>query len=210
MVNSINVKNLGLSIITGIAEGRSIQELLPQEGLKTTPQKLSDKYKSTQTGSAARFSNDAKAYVEGKSPEFRLAHLLAILHKEGKFGLAGKILKAALENVYATENGGKVSSQLWTKEKVTKVFEILRKNEIPITSHPMVRETLGERDLNLLANQITREANKNIEYASVDFEIDNLTDKEIWARIDASQYAPEILDRGAARIFKNTKKSAIC
>lgn len=93
----------------------------------------------------------------------------------------------------------------WTKEEIIKVFEILIERKCPITSHPKFR-TLLNRDENLYANQITREANGNIAYRSVDFDVDGLKDEDFWARIDKTPYHDLIEDNAAVAILKMAEK----
>lgn len=96
----------------------------------------------------------------------------------------------------------------WTREEIVRVFEILIEQGAHITSHPKFRGLL-DRDQNLYANQVTREANGNIAYRSVDFELDGLDEKEFWNRIDSSPHKPLIEDNAAATIYKMAEKFGI-
>lgn len=97
-------------------------------------------------------------------------------------------------------------SKKWTKEEVIKIFQMLIERGCPITSHPQFRALLN-RDENLFANQITREANGNIAYDSVDFELDEITeDEEFWNRIDSTPYNDLIEDNAAIAILKMAEK----
>jgi len=93
----------------------------------------------------------------------------------------------------------------WTKEEIIRLFEILIERGHPIVSHPKFRRLL-DRDGNLLANQIIREANGNIAYRSVDVEIDGLSDEDFWEIIDGTPYN-ELIERNAAvAILKMAEK----
>ena len=96
----------------------------------------------------------------------------------------------------------------WTREEIVRVFEILIEQGALITSHPKFRGLL-DRDQNLYANQVTREANGNIAYRSVDFDIDGMDEKEFWKRIDSTPYQDLIEDNAAAAIYKMAEKSNI-
>src|SRR3989338_10091513 len=81
---------------------------------------------------------------------------------------------------------GCVMAKHWTKEEVVRLFELLVEKGSDLTSHPEFRKHL-DRDGNLFANQVTREANGNIAYRSVDFDVsDGMSDKDFWGRIDAT------------------------
>lgn len=93
----------------------------------------------------------------------------------------------------------------WDKEDLIKIFEMLIERGCPITSHPKFRELLT-RDENLFANQVTREANGNIAYKSVDFDVDDIEDDEFWSRIDHTPYQDLIEDNAAIAILKMAEK----
>ena len=61
----------------------------------------------------------------------------------------------------------------WTKRDLMEIFEALIECNSTLTSHPAFRGKL-DRNRNLFANQITREANGNIAYRSVDFDVDGI------------------------------------
>jgi hypothetical protein len=93
----------------------------------------------------------------------------------------------------------------WTKKDLTKLFEILIERGCSATSDPRFRGLLN-RDENLFANQVTREANGNIAYRSVDFDILEMEDDEFWARIDSTPYNDLIQDNAAVAILKMAEK----
>ncbi|MFH1874666.1 MAG: hypothetical protein ABH859_05715 [Pseudomonadota bacterium] len=93
----------------------------------------------------------------------------------------------------------------WTKEKLLKVFELLIESDHPIVSHKEFRKRL-DRDRNLLANQIIRQANGNIAYRSVDCDPLNLSDEEFWEYIDNTQYSDMIEENAAVAILKMAEK----
>ncbi|HPQ80364.1 MAG TPA: hypothetical protein PLZ86_01395 [bacterium] len=93
----------------------------------------------------------------------------------------------------------------WTKEEVVRLFELLVERGAPIISHPKFRELLS-RDQNLLTNQVTREANGNIAYRSVDFDVNELEDEEFWEMIDSTPYQDLIEDNAAIAILKMAEK----
>lgn len=84
----------------------------------------------------------------------------------------------------------------WTREEIVRVFEILIEQGSNITSHPAFRKLL-DRDQSLYANQVTREANGNIAYRSVDVEVEGLSDEDFWNVIDGTPYN-ELIERNAA------------
>lgn len=93
----------------------------------------------------------------------------------------------------------------WTKKDVVQIFEALIECNSNLTSHPAFRDKL-DRNRNLFANQITREANGNIAYRSVDFETEGIEDEEFWARIDQTPYNDLIEDNAAIAILKMAEK----
>lgn len=103
------------------------------------------------------------------------------------------------------EHKGGFMAKKWTREDVLKLFEILIERGAPIVSHPKFRGLLN-RDENLFANQITREANGNIAYRSVDFDVDGIEDEEFWTRIDNTPYQDLIEDNAAVAILKMAEK----
>lgn len=96
-------------------------------------------------------------------------------------------------------------AKYWTKEDLIKIFEMLLERGCPITSDPKFRALL-DRDENLFANQVTREANGNIAYRSVDFDVDEIEDEEFWTRIDETPYRDLIEDNAARAILKMAEK----
>ncbi|OGQ44814.1 MAG: hypothetical protein A3H42_04130 [Deltaproteobacteria bacterium RIFCSPLOWO2_02_FULL_46_8] len=98
------------------------------------------------------------------------------------------------------------STKKWTREEVVKVFEILMERGSNLFSSPGFRKHL-DRDRNLLANQVTREANGNIAYRSVDFPIvEELSDNDFWTRIDQTPYNDLIEDNAAIALMKMAEK----
>lgn len=93
----------------------------------------------------------------------------------------------------------------WSKEEVVRLFELLIERGCPITSHPKFRELL-DRNQNLFANQVTREANGNIAYHSVDFDLEGLDDEAFWNKIDNTPYQDLIEDNAAVAILKMAEK----
>lgn len=96
----------------------------------------------------------------------------------------------------------------WSESELTRLFEILFEWRSEITSHRDFRNLL-DRDQNLFANQLTREANNNIAYRSVDFDIIGMPDDEIWRRIDESPYRPLINDNAARAMLQMVEKFGI-
>lgn len=84
----------------------------------------------------------------------------------------------------------------WFREEVVSVFEELIKRESPVVTHRHFRESL-DRDQNLLVNQMIREANGNIAYETVNFDVNGLEDERFWARIDNSPYS-DLIENNAA------------
>jgi len=92
-----------------------------------------------------------------------------------------------------------------TREQMTQVFEKLIEAGRPLFSHRFFRDKLN-RDQNLAANQIIREANGNIAYKSVDFDLNGKSDKEIWDRIEETPYLDVIEENAAVAIIKMAEK----
>lgn len=93
----------------------------------------------------------------------------------------------------------------WTREDVTKIFEALIEQGSPLFSHHAFRKNLS-RDENLFANQSIREANGNIAYRSVDFDLNDKTDQEIWDKIEQTPYLDVIEENAAVAIIKMAEK----
>ena len=96
----------------------------------------------------------------------------------------------------------------WSREDWIGIFETLIESNCDILTDRRFRETL-DRDQNLLANQIVREANENIAYDKVDFEIDGMSDDEFWSRIDASGYSDIIESNAAHAICQMLDKTGV-
>lgn len=92
-----------------------------------------------------------------------------------------------------------------SREELMKVFEGLIERGIPLFSHRAFREGL-DRDQNLAANQMIREANGNIAYRSVDFDVHDKSDAEIWDRIEKAPYLDVIEENAATAIIKMAEK----
>jgi len=93
----------------------------------------------------------------------------------------------------------------WTREEIIRLFEILIERNAPIISHPKFRRLL-DRDDNLFANQVTREANGNIAYRTVDFDVDDIMDDEFWRRIEDTPYKELIEEKAAVALVKMAEK----
>ncbi len=92
-----------------------------------------------------------------------------------------------------------------TKEELIKVFEVLIENECMIHTRPEFRDKYN-RDEHLVINQITRGATNNVAYRSVDFDIDNISDEEFWAKIEGSKFLDLVEDNAAASIVGMAEK----
>lgn len=92
-----------------------------------------------------------------------------------------------------------------SREQLVQVFEKLIEKGRPLFSHRCFREKL-DRDQNLAANQMIREANGNIAYKSVDFDLNGKTDQEIWARIESAPCLDIIEENAAVAIIKMAEK----
>ena len=86
-----------------------------------------------------------------------------------------------------------------------KLFEILVEKDPSITTDCYFRDLLS-RNENLFANQITREANGNIAYRSVDFDCLEVSDEDFWERMNTTQYRDLIEDNAAIAMFKMAEK----
>lgn len=95
-----------------------------------------------------------------------------------------------------------------SKDELVRVFEMLNEQGSPVVSHPRFRGRL-DRDLNLLVNQLIREANGNIAYRTVDFDPTGMEDADVWAKIDSSPHRPELYDNAAAAMLKMAEKLGI-
>ena len=102
----------------------------------------------------------------------------------------------------------------WRREEVVGLFEKLIECGSPIVSHPKFRGQLS-RDENLFANQLIREANGNIAYRSVDFDlvdengIQKMPDDEFWARMDGSLYKEDIENNAVYAMLSMAEKLGI-
>lgn len=99
----------------------------------------------------------------------------------------------------------KTKHKKWSREEVVRLIELLIERKAPIVSHPKFRQLL-DRDQNLYVNQITREANGNLAYRSVDIDFANLSDEQIWEIIDSSEYSEVIEENAAIAIMKMAEK----
>ena len=93
----------------------------------------------------------------------------------------------------------------WTKEEIVRLFELLVEKESPIVTHPVFRKLL-DRNENLFCNQIVREANGNIAYRLVDFDLDGLDDEDFWDLIDGTPYNDLIEENAAVALVKMAEK----
>ena len=94
----------------------------------------------------------------------------------------------------------------WTREDVIRLYELLIESNCDLLSHEAFRKHL-DRDGNLYANQLIRQANGNIAYRSVDFEVtDDMSDKDFWAMIDQTPYTDLIEENAATAFVKMAEK----
>jgi hypothetical protein len=93
----------------------------------------------------------------------------------------------------------------WTREELIKIFEMLIENECPLHTRPEFRKHY-DRDGHLVINQITRKATNNVAYRSVDFDIETVSEKEFWDRIEKSKYLDLLEDNAAATILGMAEK----
>lgn len=93
----------------------------------------------------------------------------------------------------------------WTKKDLIRLFEILIERNPSITTDPAFR-TLLSRNENLFANQITREANGNMAYRSVDFDCVDCSDADFWKEIDSTKHRDIIEDNAAIALLKMAEK----
>lgn len=94
----------------------------------------------------------------------------------------------------------------WTKAEAVQVFEMVLEKGLDLFSSPQFRQDL-DRDQNLIANQLTREANGQIAYRSVDFTIaEQMTDEDFWSQIEKTPYNELIEDNAAVAILKMAEK----
>lgn len=94
----------------------------------------------------------------------------------------------------------------WAREEAVRVFEIVFERGSNLFSSNAFREHLN-RDENLIANQLTREANGKIAYRSIGFKIDDaMSDEEFWSRIERTPYNELIEENAAVAILKMAEK----
>lgn len=94
----------------------------------------------------------------------------------------------------------------WSWEEVVKVFETLIDKGSLLTSSRHFRQWLN-RDQSLLANQMVREANGNIAYRTVDFDIgEEMTDEAFWSRIEETPYNDMIEENAAVAMMRMAEK----
>ncbi|MBI2345652.1 MAG: hypothetical protein HYV03_01930 [Deltaproteobacteria bacterium] len=96
----------------------------------------------------------------------------------------------------------------WTRADILKIFEQLVERDCPLFAHPEFRKGMT-RGQNLFANQVIREANGNVAYRSVDFDINDLPENEFWRRIDNTKHADFIEENAAAAIVKMAERFGI-
>lgn len=96
----------------------------------------------------------------------------------------------------------------WRREDVLKLYEYLIERDCTLFAHPEFRKGMS-RDQNLFANQVIREANGNVAYRSVDFDIDGLADAEFWQRLDRSRHTDLIEENAATAIVKMAERFGI-
>jgi len=93
-------------------------------------------------------------------------------------------------------------------DKFVGVMERLIERGAQIVSHHRFRGLL-DRDGNLAVNQAIRQANDNIAYRTVDFDLDDMNDDEIWAAIDGSRHSDLIKRNAVGNMLKMAKKLGI-
>lgn len=93
----------------------------------------------------------------------------------------------------------------WTRNDIMKVMEVLIERDCPLHTHPRFRKGF-DRERNLFANQIIREANGNVAYRAVDFDIDPMDDAQFWAQLDNTKHSDFIEENAAAAILKMADK----
>ncbi len=93
----------------------------------------------------------------------------------------------------------------WDKKDLVKLFEVLIEKDSALTSCTAFRDLLT-RNENLFANQLTREANGNIAYRSVDFDCLEVSDEDFWERMNDTRYRDLIEDNAAIAMFKMAEK----
>ena len=93
----------------------------------------------------------------------------------------------------------------WTREEVIRIFEILIERNSNITSHPRFRKLL-DRDQSLYANQVTREANGNIAYRSVDYDLEEIGDEAFWKLLNETPHQDIIEENAAVALIKMAEK----
>jgi len=93
----------------------------------------------------------------------------------------------------------------WDKKDLVKLFEVLIEKDSSLTSCNAFRDLLT-RNENLFANQLTREANGNIAYRSVDFDCLEVSDEDFWERMNVTRYRDLIEDNAAIAMFKMAEK----
>lgn len=105
------------------------------------------------------------------------------------------------ERIFMSKRGKK-----WTRQEVLGVFETVLERGSDFFSSPQFRSHLS-RDENLIANQLTREANGNLAYRSVDFKVDEqLSDDGFWERIEKTPYNDLIEENAAVAMMKMAEK----
>ncbi|MBI2342756.1 MAG: hypothetical protein HYV02_00210 [Deltaproteobacteria bacterium] len=93
----------------------------------------------------------------------------------------------------------------WTKEDFLYLTELLIERDCPLFLHPSFRRGL-DRTQNLFANQIVREAQGNVAYRSVDFDIAQMEDAAFWERIDGTKYSDLIEENAAQAMLKMAER----
>ncbi len=91
-------------------------------------------------------------------------------------------------------------SRKWTKDELVKMFEVLVEKEQLVLTRPEFRNGFS-REENLVINQLIRKATDNIAYKSVDFKVDEMSDEEIWEKIEDSKYLDLLEDNAADSIM---------
>ncbi|MBI4237828.1 MAG: hypothetical protein HY696_05345 [Deltaproteobacteria bacterium] len=93
----------------------------------------------------------------------------------------------------------------YTREDFINIIETLIDKDCPLYCHPEFRKGM-ERDQNLFINQVIREANGNVAFRSVDFDLEGMDDETFWERIDDSRFSDFIEESAATAILKMTER----
>ena len=175
------------------------KEIKVETNDKATPDKRAE-FRSKFGGTRA-----LRAGIFGKAAQVgdRVDSMFRRLATESPSDFEGTLLSLVLKS--SMEGKGAKS---WRREEVVGLFEKLIDCGAPIVSHPKFRSELS-RDENLFANQLIREANGNIAYRSVDFDVVGMKDEDFWARIDGSEHREDIENNAVYAMLSMAEKLGI-